>query len=100
MALTLPGTVYPGTDPDAWAALPKPPPHDVLVAFESLRELNVQVLQTLPADQWTHEGMHAEQGAESVEIIVRTTAGHDRAHLDQLQRTLALVSARTPIDRG
>jgi hypothetical protein len=43
-------------------------------------------LDSLTPDQWTQYGVHSERGQETVEQIVRMTAGHDINHLQQIER--------------
>ncbi len=59
-----------------------------------LRNINLFLLQSLPAS-WQRVGVHAEQGPETVELTMRKLAGHDLAHLNQLERTLAAVAVAT-----
>ncbi len=83
---------YPAYNEKIWASLPKPPFPSLLEAFGVLRNINLFLLQSLPAS-WQRVGIHAEQGPETVELTMRKLAGHDLAHLNQLERTLAAVSA-------
>jgi hypothetical protein len=87
--LTADNPMYPGYDEKAWAALPKPPPTELISAFEALRSANVALLRGIgPADK-RRSGVHAEQGPEDVDLMIRKIAGHDLAHLDQLRRAAA-----------
>ena len=90
LRLTLTGDQahYPGTDPERWAALAKPPVHEMLTALEGLRTYHVTLLRSLDDRDWDRTGLHEEQGPESVEIQILKNAGHDLAHLDQLKRCL------------
>jgi DinB family protein len=85
---------YPAYNEKSWASLPKPPFPSVLEAFGVLCNMNLFLLQSLPAS-WQRVGIHAEQGPETVELTMRKLAGHDLAHLNQLERTLATVAAST-----
>ena len=89
MTLTADRPSYPGTDPDRWAALPKPPFAEVWQAFQSLRAYNLWLMKSIPRNEWQRIGIHAEQGPENVELLFLKNAGHDLAHLDQLARALA-----------
>jgi DinB superfamily len=91
MTLTDPATTYPGTEPDRWAALPKPDAQTMLTTWAGLRAYHVALLGSLTTDQLLITGLHAEQGPESVQVQLLKNAGHDLAHLEQLQRTLNLV---------
>lgn len=57
--------------------------------FRVLREGNLALLESLDPEQWKHHGMHSERGPESIEHIVRMTAGHDINHLRQIEQILA-----------
>ena len=89
MTLTADRPSYPGTDPDRWAALPKPPFAEVWQAFQSLRAYNLWLMKSIPRNEWQRIGIHAEQGPENVELLFLKNAGHDLAHLDQLERAIA-----------
>jgi hypothetical protein len=39
-------------------------------------------------DQWKHDGIQNERGAETIETIVRIFAGHDLNHFRQIERIL------------
>jgi hypothetical protein len=82
-----------GYDQDGWAALAKPPFAELLAAFSALRTANLALVQGTPPAQWERFGMHAERGRTSFRLAAETIAGHDRAHLLQLDQTVAGVSA-------
>lgn len=92
LTLRQPGTNYPGYDQDAWTDLPRPPFGELLEAFTALRRANVVLIQETPRSQWALSANHEERGPESFELAVRLIAGHDLAHLEQLDRTVATVS--------
>ncbi len=94
LTLTTDQPSYPGNDPERWVQLPKPPVERVWHAWEGLREYNLWLMRAIPRSAWDHVGLHAEQGAETVEILILKNAGHDLAHLDQLQRCLVEVGSR------
>ena len=52
------------------------------------REANLALLKSLTPEQWKHYGIHSERGQETLEHIVRMTAGHDINHLQQIERIL------------
>jgi hypothetical protein len=79
---------YPGNDPERWVSLPKPPLDHLLTTFDSLRAYNLHLLRTLTPTDLSRTGLHAEQGPETVDVLIRKNAGHDLAHLDQLARCL------------
>jgi DinB superfamily len=89
LVLTSDRPSYPGNEPDRWAALSKPPLDQVLAAWEGLREYNLWLLRSIPRSDWSRIGLHAEQGPETVEMLILKNAGHDLAHIDQLRRCFA-----------
>jgi hypothetical protein len=88
LALTADRPSYPGNDPEGWARLPKPPLDQLLPIWEGLRAYNLWTLRAIPRADWNRIGLHEEQGPETVETNLRKTAGHDLAHLNQLERCL------------
>jgi hypothetical protein len=80
-----------GYDQDAWATLARPDFATLLVAFEALRGPNLLLLRVVPQEAWLRCGVHAERGEVSLRLLVETNAGHDRAHLKQIEQTLAAV---------
>jgi DinB superfamily len=78
-----------GYDQDAWARLPRPPFADLLEAFTALRTANLALVRRTPEASWDRVGHHEERGATSFRLLVQTVAGHDRAHLRQLQQAIA-----------
>lgn len=64
---------------------------ELLTYFESLRLANLNLWQRLSPEERKRVGMHAERGPESVELMFRLMAGHDRFHLTQIRTTLDLV---------
>jgi hypothetical protein len=89
MILTADRPAYPGYDQDAFAALPKPPVEDLWRALEALRASNLWMLRSIPRSDWARVGLHGEVGPETLEATIYAYAGHDLAHLNQLERTLA-----------
>ena len=85
------GARYPGYDQDAWTKLPRPSFPEMLAAFASLRRSNVCLIEEVPSEQYAKTGHHSERGPESFELSVRIVAGHDLAHVKQLEQTLAAV---------
>jgi uncharacterized damage-inducible protein DinB len=59
---------------------------DALAEFEVLRASNLRLLRGLSDDGWDRTGLHDERGPESIRRIVRMLAGHDLAHLRQIER--------------
>src|SRR6266545_4444964 len=79
---------YPGYDEKRFAALPKPAGPELLAIWERLRVANLALLAGMPRSAWERLGVHSEQGEERFGLTVAKVAGHDLAHLNQLQRTV------------
>ena len=93
MTLGAPGTPIQAFDQDDWVVAlhyEKRGIRDSLAQFRALREANLRLLKTLTSTQWKQYGMHSERGQESIELIVQMMAGHDRNHLGQIERIIAL----------
>lgn len=84
--------VYPGYDQDEWIKLPKPSFPEMLAAFASMRRANVWLVEETPTDQWGKDAQHSERGSEPFGTSLAVVAGHDLAHLKQLEQTVAIVS--------
>lgn len=81
-----------GYDQDAWARLPRPPFGELLDAYAALRNTNLELIRRTPEALWSRAGIHAERGQVSFRMLVETQAGHDRAHLIQLEQTIRAVA--------
>jgi DinB superfamily len=81
-----------GYDQDAWATLARPGFAALLDAFTALRGANLVLVRQTPAPLWERFGIHEERGRTSFRLLTETTAGHDRAHLLQLEQTITTVS--------
>jgi len=73
--------------------------HKSVEQFRVLRDGNLALLESLEPEQWKHHGMHSERGPESIEHIVRMTAGHDINHLRQIEQILVPASSAAHCDR-
>jgi DinB superfamily len=80
-----------GYDQDAWAKLARPPFGELLAAFVALRTANLALVRGTPEALWGRLGVHEERGPTSFRLTTETIAGHDRAHLLQLDQTIAAV---------
>lgn len=78
-------------DQEAWATLPRPPFQELLAGFAALRSANLALIRATPADRWDRVGVHQERGETSFRVATQEIAGHARAHLLQLQQTVAAV---------
>lgn len=79
-------------DQDVWATLPDATAADVddsLMLLEGLHQRWVTVWQSLQAEDWQRTAYHPENGDLTLDDQLRQYADHCRAHLDQIQRTLA-----------
>jgi hypothetical protein len=84
----------PGYDQDLWVSRLEHNQADaqaMLDLFDALRNANLNLWRRTTQEQRARVGVHFERGPESVDLIFRLIAGHDRFHLDQMARTLAAV---------
>ena len=91
LILTEDNPTYPGYNEKAWSGLARPTPAELLQGFIGLRTANAALLKSMSNDQMRRRGVHGEQGSEDFERAVRKMAGHDLAHINQLQRTIEAV---------
>jgi hypothetical protein len=91
LMLTADNPNYPGYDEKLWAQMPRPPFEQLLDAWDGLRTANLLVFKAAPKDAWGREATHSEQGPETFDELMRKMAGHDIAHLNQVQRTVEAV---------
>ena len=78
-----------GYDQDQWVERLAGAYEDVEAALrilETLRASHVRLLRSLTPAQWEREGVHSERGPESVRLMSKLYAGHDLAHLNQIER--------------
>jgi len=59
-----------------------------------MRKANLSLFNSLTPEQWSHYGMHAERGKETIEHLVSLIAGHDLNHLQQIERILASLKKK------
>lgn len=85
------GSHFPAYNQDLWIGLAHPSFPEMLAAFATLRRLNVWLAEETPSQEWSKTGVHSERGEMSFEVALNTVAGHDLAHLKQLEETLAAV---------
>ena len=98
LVLGAPGTPIVAYDQDSWRAsgrYEKRDPRKSVELFRAVREANLALLKSLTSEQWKQYGMHSERGQETIEQIVRMTAGHDVNHLQQIERILPGKRGRT-----
>jgi uncharacterized damage-inducible protein DinB len=90
-ALSSPGIALQAFDQDAWANTghyDKRPAHKWVDQFRALREANLRLLRSLTLEQWKYHGVHEERGPQTIEQMVRMTAGHDINHTRQIELIL------------
>ncbi|MEO0559832.1 MAG: DinB family protein [Bacteroidota bacterium] len=64
---------------------------DSLRDFRAQRTRTLRWLSVLSNDELARVGIHSERGEESVRDIVTLLAGHDLAHIAQIERTRAAL---------
>ena len=80
-----------GTDQDRWVAAQRfneREPAELVTMFRSLRELNLAAWRKVTPGEMARIGRHNERGEESLAQMFRMLAGHDLAHIDQINRYL------------
>jgi len=88
LILSAPGTAIQAFDQDVWARTGRYSTRDItdsLVLYRTLRFANLNLLQSLTAQEWDMFGVHAERGIESLRDIARYFAGHDINHFRQIE---------------
>ena len=88
-----PGVPLPGYDQDLWEQLGDYSSRkldDSLQTFQHLRQANLRMFARLTPKQWESHGVHAERGPMTVRGLMAQMAGHDRNHLEQMQRILGM----------
>src|ERR1700704_1708737 len=91
LILGAPGSPIAAYDQDSWVTsghYENRDPRKSVEQFRIDREANLALLKSLTPEQWKLYGMHSERGQETIEHIVRMTAGHDVNHLQQIERIL------------
>jgi len=78
-------------DQDEWARIGKyssSESKEALDLFTALRTINLKMFLRLTPDEWQRGGIHAERGRITVQSLALHVAGHDRNHLQQIQKIL------------
>ena len=92
LILGAPGSPIAAYDQGSWATsghYEKRDPRKSVEQFSVVREANLALLKSLTPEQWKQYGMHSERGQETIEQMVRMTAGHDINHVQQIERILS-----------
>ncbi len=72
-------------------------PRDLLAVFEPLRRANLALWRRTPGPARQRVGLHSERGRESLDLMFRMIAGHDRFHLAQMDRTLRAIRVEASV---
>ena len=86
----------PGYDQDQWVERlhhNQDDPDQLLTLFATLRASNLALWQRSSGQERERVALHAERGPESVDLMFRMLAGHDRFHLNQMRETLQQLGA-------
>ena len=87
------GVALLGFDQELWARLgdyASWTARDALDMYRLLRLANVTLLSRLTAAEWERSGVHAERGTMTVRSLAAHMTGHDRNHIEQIKRILAV----------
>jgi hypothetical protein len=88
-----------GYDQDLWVdalGYGNADPGELLATFDALRTANLALWRCSTPEQRARDGLHAERGPESFDLMFHLIAGHGRFHIDQMRRTLDAVRAGAP----
>ena len=88
MALAQPGMQTQAYDEPTWAATFKYRTRDtkkLLRQIHLLRQVNLDLVTSVPRGWWSRYGNHTERGRETVRRTLELIAGHDLNHLDQIK---------------
>jgi hypothetical protein len=83
-----------GYDQDLWVERLRHRDDDaeqLLLLFEALRASNLALWRKTTERERERVGVHSERGRESVDLLFRLIAGHDRFHQAQARRALDAV---------
>jgi len=61
--------------------------------FCSLRQWNLALFQSLPAEAFSRRLTHPERGEMTFQVVIETMAGHDLNHLGQIERIASKSAA-------
>ncbi|HJR87165.1 MAG TPA: DinB family protein [Acidimicrobiia bacterium] len=93
--LTVDRPTLPGYDQDLWVAKTHSPDESIdqlIGIWQPLRQANLRLWGASSLAARERVGLHQERGPESYDLTFRMIAGHDRFHLDQMQKTIAAVT--------
>jgi uncharacterized damage-inducible protein DinB len=87
LALSQPGSPIQGYDQHTWTQElrhVRRSPARMMEQIQTLRRVNLDLVQSMPRKMWERYGKHTERGNESVRRTLELIAGHDLNHLDQI----------------
>lgn len=87
LAMAQPGSPIQGYDQHTWAmelGHIRRNPARMMEQIQTLRRINLDLIQSMPRKTWERYGRHNERGNESVRRTLELIAGHDLNHLDQI----------------
>jgi hypothetical protein len=74
-------------DQDMWASsYAAYDAQSALAVFTTVRDFNVKLIDSLPADAFSKPVSHPERGTMTFQTIVDTMGGHDLNHIGQIER--------------
>ncbi len=77
-------------DQDAWAQnYAAYDAESALAVFRAVRDFNVKLIASLPADAFAKPVSHPERGTMTFQTIVDTMGGHDLNHIGQIEKIAA-----------
>ena len=91
LAVTTPGVVIPAYDEGQMAidhAYAATDPVEQAELFARERQLTIEYLRTLAAEDWPLQVQHPERGPQSAEDLANALLGHDLYHVEQLSAYL------------
>jgi len=78
-------------DQDLWAATyASYDAQAALAVFTAVRNFNVKLIASLPAEAFSKPATHPERGAMTFQTILDTMGGHDLNHLAQIEKIAAI----------
>ena len=89
--LAEPHHVFQPFDQDLWATnYAAYNAESALAVFTAVRDFNVKLIASLPADAYSKPVSHPERGTMTFQTIVETMGGHDLNHIGQIEKIAAL----------
>ena len=87
MALSQPGMPIQAYDQVTWTEALRHRGRNArraVTQIRTLRDVNLDLVQSVPRRAWDRYGWHSERGKETVRRTLELIAGHDLNHLDQI----------------